>query len=67
MKEEGHGLPVDVPGECGQGCVDVSMGVDPHDRQLPDRCCVAVDGADGQTVQQVVNERKALKTAPFTV
>lgn len=61
MEEVGHRLSVDVSSGCGQRRVDVSMGVHPHHLQRPDRRCVPVDGADGQTVQQGSKGKKSLK------
>lgn len=57
MEEVGHGLSVDVSGGRGQRRVNVGVGVDPHDRQLPHCRGVTVDGADGQTEQQNTHGR----------
>lgn len=55
MQEEGHRLSVEVSGGRGQRCVDVGVGVNPQDGKRPDGGCVSVDGADGQTGQQMID------------
>lgn len=55
MQEEGHRLSVEVSGGRGQRCVHVGVGVHPHDGKRPDGRCVSVDGADGQTEQEMID------------
>lgn len=49
MDQVRHRLPVQVSCVRAQRRVDVGVGIDPDDAQLPDGCRVAVDGTDGQT------------------
>lgn len=58
VEEVGHGLPVDVSGGRGQRRVDVGVGVDPHDAQLPDRRRVTVDRTNRQTDGHMTNHRE---------